>query len=88
MKLTRRFDIQKFFLLGSLYGFSFLLLAMGLGVCLIKSPADKAQNYQALAQHQAQLQENALQADISTLRAYKPVRMFVLSQNDSQTLTR
>ena len=80
MKLNRRLDISKIFLLGSLYSFSFLLLAMGLGVCLIKSPADKAQDYQVMAK---------LSQEQSVHKSYMPSRMFVLSQNDaSQVLTR
>jgi hypothetical protein len=81
MKISYRFNIQKIFLLSSLYGSSFMLLAMGMGVCLIKSPTDKAQDHLAMAQYnEAQTYEN---------KPYMPVRMFVLSQNDSSdTLTR
>ena len=80
MKLKHRLDISKIFLLGSLYSFSFLLLAMGLGVCLIKSPADKAQDYQIMVK---------LSREQSVPKSYMPSRTFVLSQNNiSQVFTR
>ena len=62
-QITRaiRTNFKKLALLSSLYGLSALVLFLGLSVCLMKSPVEKATEYQLLAQHyEQQLQDHIL----------------------------